>query len=189
MQSLMQNIIRGMLVVCSVIIFICIVAICYEVAVRAIFNRPTSWVVEVISYLFLWLALLSAAIAVAEDRQLRIDFIVNRLTGRARVIAEIATLLVILVTVVIYFAYGVAYFVQAYNAGWVHGWGRLYIPMAYTRAALPVVDGLLIFFLVRKIYLLTRQVLTQSDEQLSTVRFRAPTTAEEVAHESPSEKF
>jgi len=167
----MRYMIRGMLAICSVIIFFCIMAICYEVAVRSIFHQPTSWVVEVVSYMFLWLALLSAAIAVAEDKQLRIDFIVNRLRGRARIIAEIATLVVILVTVVIYFAYGVAYFVQAYEAGWVHGWGRLYIPMAYTRAALPLIDAFLIFFLLTKITRLTR-ALGQSDAELEALALK-----------------
>jgi TRAP-type C4-dicarboxylate transport system permease small subunit len=148
----MRFILNTIMGLCCAIVIVFTIIICYEVFVRSVFNAPTSWVVEVSSYLFIWMSLLAAAMAIAEDRQLRITFLVDRIRNvRTRALIELLTFMLMFVIVADWVYLGLGYFWEAYRGGWVHSWGRLFVPMSYTRSALPAVGILILVILAIRI--------------------------------------
>ena len=74
----------------------------YEVIMRYFFRAPTVWVSDVSIYLTVASVCLSVAYALKEKAHVRVDFIINRLSGRTALILEIfTTLLGILYCVVL----------------------------------------------------------------------------------------
>ncbi len=54
-------------------------AICYQVAMRYFFNRPSVWVDEICRYGILYITFLGAAWVLAQDGHVKVDLILNRL--------------------------------------------------------------------------------------------------------------
>jgi C4-dicarboxylate transporter DctQ subunit len=55
-----------------------------QVVLRFVFNNPQAWAEEVGRYLFVWLAFLGAALAVAHDIHIRVDVLESRANPRFR---------------------------------------------------------------------------------------------------------
>ena len=91
-NSITRALYKVALGLCFVLTISLVFIICYEVVVRSVFGRPTSWAVELSSYAFLWLALLCVAVGLAEDRHLRVEMITERLPPRLRAGLEVVTL-------------------------------------------------------------------------------------------------
>src|SRR4030043_1039990 len=70
------------------------VMVTYEVIVRYAFNSPTSWSVELTNYALPLMTFLGAAYCLYERRHIQVVLLVDKLSGRARVLLEaIASLL------------------------------------------------------------------------------------------------
>lgn len=61
-----------------------VVTICYDVVMRYIFKAPTSWSLEVNTFLVLFIALIPAADTLRTDSHLRITFFLDRMGPRAQ---------------------------------------------------------------------------------------------------------
>lgn len=55
-----------------------------QVILRYFFNAPQTWAEEVGRYLFVWITLVGASVAVARDNHIRLDSLVNMLPEKAR---------------------------------------------------------------------------------------------------------
>lgn len=66
-----------------------VVDVTWQVATRFLLNDPSSWTEEVATYLMIWVGLLGAAVALRQQAHLGIDFFVNKLTPKRRVVAEV----------------------------------------------------------------------------------------------------
>lgn len=63
--------------------------ICYEVAMRYVFHRPTLWASEAIVYLCGFVYVLGAAWTLQENRHVKIDLIYEKLSPRGKRIMDI----------------------------------------------------------------------------------------------------
>lgn len=129
-----------------------VVVVSFEVVSRSVFDRPTTWAVELSTYMFLWLGMMSACVAMAEDRHLKVDVFVKNLPERVRIILEILALILMLIVTVVMVWQGSIYWWDAYDAGWVHSWGQLFVPLSYTRVAVPVAGVILGALIGLKLY-------------------------------------
>ena len=63
----------------------------YEVIMRYLFNSPTTWVMEISIYVTMASSFFSFAFALREKAHVKVDFIINSLSGRTLIILEIFT--------------------------------------------------------------------------------------------------
>ena len=68
-----------------------IISVCYEVVARYFFNRPTSWVTEVGSFILLCLPFLVTGWVLKNDTHIRMDLIYENLSPRNRNIFDAVT--------------------------------------------------------------------------------------------------
>ncbi len=69
---------------CSFILLFMTFAVTFDIVARYLFNKPTTWVVEVTQYGLLFLAFWPAAWILSEDGHIKIDIVETRLSGRKR---------------------------------------------------------------------------------------------------------
>ncbi len=63
----------------------------YEVVCRYFFNSPTIWAQETSTYLYMWTMLAAASYTLQMKKHVNVDLVIDRLSVRAKTIAEIAT--------------------------------------------------------------------------------------------------
>ncbi len=61
-------------------LIVLVVVISISVLLRYVFNRPLEWTEELISFVFVWLSFLGAAVVAAKRRHVAVDFITDRFT-------------------------------------------------------------------------------------------------------------
>ena len=152
MRLVMGWIMRVAMVMCCASIVALIFVVSYEVVSRSVFNTPTTWAVELSSYMFLWLGLMAACVALAENRHLKVKLIVKLLPERIQNMLEILGLFLMFLVSIVMVWQGSIYWWEAYVTGWVHSWGLLFVPLSYTRVAVPVTGIMLGALIALKIY-------------------------------------
>ncbi|WP_227369232.1 TRAP transporter small permease subunit [Halomonas sp. M20] len=65
--------------------------VCYDATMRYVFTAPTSWSLEINSFLIVYLAVIAAAEAQRHDAHIRITFFQNKLPTRFQALIAIAT--------------------------------------------------------------------------------------------------
>jgi len=63
--------------------------VCYDVTMRYVFNAPTSWSTEIATYMLVAMAFVTAAWAQREGAHIRVELLVERLQGEARLTLEL----------------------------------------------------------------------------------------------------
>jgi TRAP-type C4-dicarboxylate transport system permease small subunit len=125
----------------AVLLFM-MLSICYDVVMRYVFNAPTSWSLEVNSFLMVYLALIPAADVMRRGEQLDIGFIRPRFGMVGQTASRIITDLVGMLFCAVLAWRGA---IMAYDA-WLYGERMstsLGTPMVIPFALLPIVLGLL----------------------------------------------
>lgn len=102
-----RNIIDHCLSWLCVGIFMLLVAIgTYQILVRYLLNSPSTVSEELLTYGFTWMALLAAALVFGKREHMRMGFLADKITGKARVVLEVVIELLILAFVSIVMIYG-----------------------------------------------------------------------------------
>ena len=81
----------------GVILLFITIAIFVDVFLRYFFNRPSIWVTEVSSYLFLYLLFLATAYALQEGQHIRLTFLLDYFSDKVRRILDAVTSLFALI--------------------------------------------------------------------------------------------
>lgn len=75
----------------SALIIVAMLIVTYDVASRYFFNRPTLWAVSVSGAVLMWSTLLLAAWVMRQEAHIKIDFLLERLPTRTRVLVNCIT--------------------------------------------------------------------------------------------------
>lgn len=75
----------------GIVLLFITVAIFVDVFLRYFFNRPSIWITEVSSYLFLYLIFLATAYALQQGMHIRVTFLLDYLGDKAKRIIDIIT--------------------------------------------------------------------------------------------------
>lgn len=78
----------------------------YQILVRYVLNSPSTVSEELLTYGFTWMSLLSAALVFGRREHMRMGFLADRITGKARVVLEVVIELLIFAFVGIVMVYG-----------------------------------------------------------------------------------
>lgn len=128
----------------SAIIAVMTIVTFYQVVLRYVFESATIWAEEVVRYSFVWLVLLTSAIAVRRNRHIRIDFFVNKLSPGPRFLLEMVSSLMILVFLIFLLREGLTIVASTGH----QSSQALKIPMSYPYLAIPLGTILMIVFML-----------------------------------------
>ncbi|MGM0783795.1 MAG: TRAP transporter small permease subunit [Pseudomonadota bacterium] len=120
----------------AVLVFM-MASICYDAIMRYAFAAPTSWSLEINSFLLVYLAVIGAAEAQRHDAHIRITFFKDRLSPRLRGAIDLTTGLLGVVFCAILVWRGGIMALQAFEFG-ERVSSSLGTPMVYPYALLPI---------------------------------------------------
>lgn len=69
-----------------------VIVMAWEVFARYFLNAPTLWVYDTALMLWAWMGLVGGALALREDRHIRVDILVQNLSARKRAALELLTM-------------------------------------------------------------------------------------------------
>ena len=99
----------------GIFMFIVSLMICYEAIARHLFNRPTTWVMSVSLFAFMWFPFLSAFYCIKVDKHITCDILISKLRERTREWLGIFTDLTTLIFIISLGYFGYGYFKEAYQ--------------------------------------------------------------------------
>jgi TRAP-type C4-dicarboxylate transport system permease small subunit len=105
-RKLKAWLVKGLeLTVMTVMVFL-VVDVVWGVFTRYVIRHPSSWTEELARMLLIWVGLLGASIGVIRKSHLGVDFLVNKLSERHKIAAELVVYLLIAVFAAIVLVYG-----------------------------------------------------------------------------------
>jgi C4-dicarboxylate transporter DctQ subunit len=119
------------------IIALMAVMVTYEVIVRAAFNSPTSWSVELTNYSLPLMTFLGAAYCLRVRRHIRVVLLVDKLSGRGQTLLEVITSLLGLLFSLTLLWKGSQWVLDTYRTGEVSS-SVLFFPQWIVRLAFPL---------------------------------------------------
>ncbi len=88
----------------------------FNVWSRYVFDHPLSWAEETATYLFVWMAIIGAALAVKTRQHFAVEFVIDRITGKAGLLARVCVAALVVVAAGIVFVYGLIYISWGWHA-------------------------------------------------------------------------
>jgi TRAP-type C4-dicarboxylate transport system permease small subunit len=73
----------------ALVMGVLVVDVTWQVITRFVLRKPSSWTEELATFLLIWVGLLGSAVALRRGAHLGIDFFVNRMRPRNRLITEL----------------------------------------------------------------------------------------------------
>lgn len=125
-----------------VVLFFMMVSIFYDAVMRYAFSAPTSWSLEVNSFLLVFLAVIGAAEAQKQDAHIRITFFVDKMPARVRLAIAFVGFLIGVVFCAIMTWRGILLAADAYEYG-ERVSSALGTPMVFPYGLLPAGFGAL----------------------------------------------
>ena len=92
-------------------------SVCFEVVSRYFFNSPTSWVVEITSYMVLWVPFLSGAWVLRKGAHVRMDLLIENMHRKIRVALFLITSIMAAAVCLIITWYGMKVVIDLYQLG------------------------------------------------------------------------
>lgn len=78
----------------------------YQIVTRYVFNSPSTISEELLTYTFAWMALLVSALVFGKREHMRVAFLADKVTGKAKVCLEVVVELLVVAVALIVLFYG-----------------------------------------------------------------------------------
>ena len=88
----------------------------FNVLSRYILAQPLSWAEEIATYLFVWMAMFGAALALKTQQHFVIEFVIDRIPGTAGALTRILVAGLVVLATLIVFGTGLIYMSWGWNA-------------------------------------------------------------------------
>lgn len=88
----------------------------FNVLSRYLLSHPLSWAEEIATYLFVWMAMIGAALALKCRQHFMIEFVLERIPGRCGTLARVLVAALVVVVSGIIFANGLIYVSWGWHA-------------------------------------------------------------------------
>lgn len=106
MNSLKVVMDRVLSVICEVLFCLITILAVYQVVTRYIFNSPSSFSEELLTYGFAWVAMFATALVFGESDHMKLSFFSDKLKGRSAVITALVIECIIFVFAALVLVYG-----------------------------------------------------------------------------------
>lgn len=97
MNSIRKVLDKILAVACIVILSLMSIFVVYQVVTRYIFHSPSSWSESVVTYGFIWLAMIGGAYVFGKRDHMAMTFILDKFHGKARTVIEMLNELIIVI--------------------------------------------------------------------------------------------
>lgn len=136
-----RNVMNKVLGIACILIFAAMVVIgTYQIAVRYIFNSPSTISEDLLTYSFTWMALLAAALVFGKREHMRMGFLADKLSDENLKVLNIVLECITIVFALVVMVYGG---VQITELSMTQKTASLGIPMGYIYLVVPI-SGVLI---------------------------------------------
>lgn len=95
MNSIRKILDKILEVACILIFGIMTILVVYQVVTRYVFQSPSSWSESVVTYGFIWLAMLGGAYVFGKRDHMAMTFVLDKFHGRVKTIIEMINELII----------------------------------------------------------------------------------------------
>lgn len=136
--------------------FLCLALVSAEIVLRGVFNTSLQWSEELARYLLIWTTYWGAAAATADNAHIRVEFLVNRLRRRARLVVEVVILLACAAGAAAFAWYGYGLVQDSRLLGLSSGDSNLAIPIWVFQSVIPVAFALMAVRLVLSVVHIVR---------------------------------
>jgi len=106
MGRILDRLMEGFAWLAGLLMMFSLITVCIDVVMRYFFNRPTGWVLQFSEYILLYIPFLAAAFVLREESHIRVDIVLNRLTGKTRSLINMVTSLLACLVLAILTYYG-----------------------------------------------------------------------------------
>ena len=115
----------------------------YQIVTRYAFNRPSTVSEELLTYSFTWMALLISAYVFGKRDHMRMEFLAQKFTGKAKLILDVIIEAMVLAFAAVVMVYGG---VEITKLTMTQVTASLHIPMGYLYLVLPISGVMIVFF-------------------------------------------
>nr|WP_314931395.1 TRAP transporter small permease [Shuttleworthia satelles] len=129
--------------VCIFLFALMVVVGTYQIVTRYFFNRPSTVSEELLTYSFTWMALLISAYVFGKRDHMRMAFLADKVTGKARVALESVIELLITAFAAIILFYGG---ISITRLTMTQSTASLGVPMAYVYCVVPITGTLIVIY-------------------------------------------
>lgn len=134
---------RILSVICAALMGMMTLLVTYQVVMRYVLNNPSTWSEDTLTYSFVWMSLLGAALVFGERDHMNLSLLTDKLKGKPKYVLEIATELVIAgICYVILLKGGMTFM----NIGKLQVSPTLHINLHYIYCIMPVTGVLVILY-------------------------------------------
>jgi C4-dicarboxylate transporter DctM subunit len=158
-----EKIVTGTGVVGGLLVLVAGILVTYDVALRFIFNAPTSWVFNISIYICIWVGFLCFPYALQQGKHISVDIVVSRLAPQTRKILETVSLFISLFYVAIILKYSIdltaLHFSHSYKDV------MLGIPLWVISVSIPIGA---FFFCISVIKMIIENIISLRGENLKT---------------------
>jgi len=135
MIKLKKTMDRILSAVCAVMFsFMTLIAV-YQVVTRYVFNSPSSFSEELLTYSFAWMSMFAATLVFGERDHMRLAYFADKLTGKNGIRLAVATECIILIFTVLVLIYGG---ISITRLTMTQVTASLGVPMGYVYSIMPV---------------------------------------------------
>lgn len=106
MDKVKNALVKALGVVCVALFILIIFLGLYQVITRYVFNSPSSWSEEMLTYGFAWMAVLGMALVAGKREHMRLTFIIDKFKFKSRLVTEIVGELITILFALLVFVYG-----------------------------------------------------------------------------------
>lgn len=142
----------------------------YQVILRYVFMVPNIWAEELTRYLLAWVAFIAAPVAIRQNRNMQVDFIVNSLSVKAKAWLQLITYVIVFIFLIFLAKYGFN-LVMGTFANVSSGMG---IPMAIPYASILIGTSLMLLtcfeWLWKRAYVLVKFDELSNEEREALVK-------------------
>lgn len=167
MKSLKRILNRALEIVCiSLFVFITIIGM-YQIITRYVFNSPSSFSEELLTFSFTWMALLSAALVFGKRDHMRMEFFASKFKGKSHIYLNIITEILVLIFSAIVLIYGG---VQITKLTVLQVTASLGVPMSYIYIIIPITGVLIVLYNILNINELILELKSDNSKSKGGVR-------------------
>lgn len=120
----------------------------YQIITRYVFNSPSTKSEELLTYSFTWLALLAAALVFGKRDHMRMEFLADKIKGKASVTLSIISEVIVLIFSTLVLVYG-GFQITKLTA--LQSTASLGVPMSYIYVIVPICGILIVIFSIMNI--------------------------------------
>lgn len=143
MGNLKIKLTKALEVICiSLFVFITIVGL-YQIITRYVFNSPSTVSEELLTFAFTWMALLSASLVFGKREHMRMEFVANLFKGKAAIILNIVSEVLVLIFSVLVLIYGGIAITKLTS---IQITASLGVPMSFIYVIVPISGVLTVLF-------------------------------------------